>query len=98
MDLCVSLYKNILNVFNDDRFQYQTIKPSEKPKAGFNYEQWKKVGEKLCDLFFMLGKKETIGKGSDRYDGVYVIVYNLDRPPYWLPVTSHEAFTLLIDY
>jgi len=45
-------------------------------------------------MFYMPGKKETIGKGIDRYNRETVIIYNPDRPAYWLPVSIREAFRL----
>ncbi|MGA9363883.1 MAG: hypothetical protein WBW16_05885 [Bacteroidota bacterium] len=88
---------NVLNPFTRNILGGSTFKPSEKPKAGFNYEAWNKVGEKLRDMLQMPGKKETLEPGMDRYNNESVIIYNPDRPPYWLPVTIREAFTLLIE-
>jgi hypothetical protein len=49
------------------------------------------------NLYVVPAKKE-LEKGIDVYNGdeCYVI-YNPDRPPYWLPVTIKEAFTALIE-
>jgi hypothetical protein len=44
------------------------------------------------DLFAVAEKKETIEPGIDVYDGECFVIYNPDRPDYWLPVTVKEAF------
>ena len=44
------------------------------------------------DFFTVPEKKETIEPGIDVYDGECYMVYNPDRPDYWLPVTVKEAF------
>ena len=44
------------------------------------------------------GKKETLAPGIDRYNGQDIVVYNPDRPPYWLPVTVREVYKLTYDY
>ncbi len=47
------------------------------------------------DLFMIPPHKETIQPGIDRYDGEVYVLYNPDRPAYWLPVTVNEAFDAL---
>lgn len=89
---------NRIKPLNSDGFGYSSFKPSEKPKAGFNYEKWNEVGEKIRDLFYIPGNKETIERGLDRYGAELVVVYNPDRPDFWVPVTLREASTLLMDY
>lgn len=89
---------NRLNPFTGVGFGLSTPKPTETPKAGFNYEEWDNVGERIRDLIYVPAKKETLERGIDRYDDYTVVIYNPDNPPYWLPVTIREAFTLLIDY
>ncbi len=37
-------------------------------------------------------KKETIDPGIDVYDGECWVIYDPERPPYWVPVTVEEAF------
>lgn len=47
------------------------------------------------DFFAVPEKKETIAPGIDIYDGECFVVYNPDRPDYWLPVTVKEAFDVV---
>ena len=47
------------------------------------------------DFFTIPLKKETIEPGIDVYDGECYLVYNSDRPDYWLPVTVKEAFDVV---
>jgi hypothetical protein len=44
------------------------------------------------DFFAVSEKKETVTPGIDVYDGECFVIYNPDRPDYWLPVTVKEAF------
>jgi len=37
-------------------------------------------------------RKKNIGYGIDVYDKECFVVYDPDRPPYWIPVTVEEAF------
>ena len=46
------------------------------------------------DLFTVPDKKETIAPGIDVYDGECFVLYNPNRPDYWLPVTVKEAFVV----
>lgn len=48
--------------------------------------------------FTVSSKKETLAPGIDVYDGERYVVYNPDRPPYWLPITVGEAFGKLKAY
>jgi len=47
------------------------------------------------DFFTVTEKKETIEPGIDVYDGECYVVYNPDRPDYWIPVTVKEAFDVV---
>jgi hypothetical protein len=47
------------------------------------------------DFFTVPEKKETIEPGIDVYDGECYVVYNPDRPDYWVPVTVKEAFDIV---
>jgi hypothetical protein len=47
--------------------------------------------------FSVPGKKETIRPGIDVYDNEFYVMYNPDRPRYWLPVTVREAYTKLVE-
>jgi hypothetical protein len=48
------------------------------------------------NFFTVPEKKETIAPGIDLYDGECVVIYNPNRPDYWLPVTVKEAFDLVL--
>ncbi|MEI6274627.1 MAG: hypothetical protein WCP08_01495 [Prolixibacteraceae bacterium] len=51
----------------------------------------------LRELFFLPGVKEEVSSGVDRY-GDNLIIYNPERPAYWVQVTIREVFRLLMDY
>jgi hypothetical protein len=91
------LETNRLKSFNGGGFSVITD-TKDKPKQGFNRKQWEEASDKLNELFVMPGKKETIGRGMDRYNKDFIIVYTPERPSYWLPVTIREAFDVLFDY
>jgi hypothetical protein len=48
--------------------------------------------------FTVPAKKETLMPGIDVYDGERYVVYNPDRPSYWLPLTVGEAFDKMKAY
>jgi hypothetical protein len=50
------------------------------------------------DFFTVPEKKETIAPGIDVYDGECFVIYNPDRPDYWLPVTVKEAFDVIYEW
>lgn len=85
------------NVFGSN-YSLGASKPTEKPKEGFNYEKWKSVSDKLHDCIYIPGQKEELGNGIDRYSSELIVVYNPERPPYYLPVKFRELAEWLIDY
>ncbi len=48
------------------------------------------------NYFMIPAKKETLRPGIDVYDGEMYIIYNPDRPSYWLPVTVRDVYTKII--
>lgn len=88
---------SLQNVFGAN-YSPGASKPSENIKAGFNYEKWKSVSDKLRDCIYLPGAKEQPGNGIDRYESELIIVYNPDRPPYYLPVKFRELAEMLIEY
>jgi hypothetical protein len=85
------------NVFGGN-YSLGASKPTDKPKEGFNYEKWKSVSDKLQDCIYIPGQKEELGNGIDRYSSELIVVYNPERPPYYLPVRFREIAEWLIDY
>ncbi len=53
---------------------------------------WTSGFSRKPDFIAVPEKKETIAPGIDMYDGECFVIYNPDRPDYWLPVTVKEAF------
>lgn len=89
---------NNLNYFASSSYSSGTSKPTEKPKDGFNYEKWESIGAKLKECFYIPGAREELRPGVDRYSSELVIVYNPERPPYYLPVKFREMAEWLIGY
>jgi hypothetical protein len=92
------LQVNNLNSFAGSSFSSVTSKPTEEPKQGFNFEKWKSVSEKLSECFSIPGQKEELANGIDRYNSEIIVVYNPERPPYYLPVKFRELAEWKIDY
>ncbi|MDO9253971.1 MAG: hypothetical protein Q7U54_00560 [Bacteroidales bacterium] len=91
------LINSLEHVFGPN-YSMGASKPTEKPKEGFNYEKWKSVSDKLHDIIYLPGQKEELGNGIDRYSSEKIVVYNPERPPYYLPVKFRELAELLIEY
>jgi hypothetical protein len=89
---------NNLYSFAGSSFNSSASKPTEEPKAGFNFEKWKSVSEKLSECFNIPGEKEELGNGVDRYNSEIIVVYNPERPPYYLPVKFRELAEWKIEY
>jgi hypothetical protein len=89
---------NSLNNVFGGNYSLGASKPTDPPKAGFNYEKWKSVNDKLHDCIYLPGEKEELGNGIDRYISEIIVVYNPERPPYYLPVKFRELAELLIEY
>lgn len=53
---------------------------------------WADFHDAAHSYFTMPLRKKTIEPGIDVYDGECWVLYNPDRPPYWIPVTVEEAF------
>ena len=94
------LQVNQLNSFTNggSSYSFDTAKPSEPPKEGFNFEKWKSAGAKTSGCFCIPGAKEELGNGIDRYGSELIVVYNPERPPYYLPVKFRELAEALIEY
>ena len=71
--------------------------PKEEQKPGFDKQKFEAASNRLNDLFQEPGKKEVLQPGLDRY-GETVILYNPERPDYWLPVSLKEVYDILKAY
>jgi hypothetical protein len=86
------LNKNGIPVFNSIEPPEWTIiinKPRSYTIANFEPDK---------TYFTVPSKKDTIMPGIDVYDGENYVVYNPDRPPYYLPLTVGEAFDKMKAY
>ncbi len=78
---------------------YAVNKPNKDDcKPGFDFEKWKSATLKMREVFHTPGNKETLAPGIDVYGGDKIIIYNPDRPNYWLPVTVKEMYDIWFDY
>jgi len=59
---------------------------------------WTSGFSRKPDLFGVSENKETIAPGIDVYDGECFVIYNPNRPDYWLPVTVKEAFDVAYEW
>ena len=52
----------------------------------------------LCDLFVIFPLENEIAPGVRLYGDGNLIVFNPDRPPFWVPVTVKEVMGLMMTY
>ncbi len=80
---------------NKGKITYNTIEPPQWSilinNISVNY--WNNFNTDKC-CFTIPFNKKTIAAGIDVYDDVTYVIYDPNRPPYWLPVTVEEAFAL----
>ena len=96
---CWKVQVNHLSSFaNSGSYAYGTAKPSETPREGFNYEKWVNAGAKVLGCFSIPGPKEELGNGVDRYGSELIVIYNPERPYYYLPVKFRDLAVAMIEY
>jgi len=93
-----SVIVNSLDNAFGSNYSLGASKPTETPRTGFNYDKWKSVNDKLSECFHLPGQKEELGNGIDRYNSEIIVIYNPERPPYYLPVKFRELAELKIEY
>jgi hypothetical protein len=76
----------------------QSYESKDRKKPVTQKEKWEEAGRRLSELVYTTGTKETLAPGIDRYNGQDIVIYNPDRPPYWLPITVREMYKLTYDY
>jgi len=72
------------------------VRDADNPN--FDQKKWEQAAARTREIFFTPGKKETLEPGIDRYASETVIIYNPNRPDYWIPVTIKEVFEALIEF
>ena len=93
-----SVTVNKLKGFVGANYSLGASKPDETQKPGFNYEKWKAVSDNLKEITYLVGEKEELGNGIDRYISEIIVIYNPERPAYYLPVKFREIAELKIEY
>jgi hypothetical protein len=77
----------------DGKVVYNTIEPPSWSLYTNDFiPGWSDMFDGAHSYFTMPLKKKTMEPGIDVYDGECWVLYNPDRPPYWIPVTVEEAF------
>lgn len=89
---------NDLNSFTGRSYGQGASKPTEPTKPGFDFARWNAVNDRLSECFSFPGPREVLDNGIDRYSSELIVVYNPDRPPYFLPVTFRELAENTIAY
>ncbi len=93
------IHINQLSITSCNSLGFRTSgKINDADNPNFNQKKWDLAAEKSSPIFFIPGKKETLVPGVDVYADETVIVYNPERPDYWLPVTIKEIFEAWIDF
>ena len=77
----------------DGKIVYNTIEPPSWSLYTNDFiPGWSDIFDAAHSYFTMPLRKKTVEPGIDVYDGECWVLYNPDRPPYWIPVTVEEAF------
>ena len=77
----------------DGKVVYNTIEPPSWSLYTNDFiPGWSDIFDGAHSYFTMPLRKKTVEPGIDVYDGECWVLYNPDRPPYWIPVTVEEAF------
>ena len=86
-EICTFFYNK------DGKVVYNTIEPPSWSLYTNEFiPGWSDTFDRAHSYFTMPLKKKTVEPGIDVYDGECWVLYNPDRPPYWIPVTVEEAF------
>lgn len=86
-EICTFFYSK------EGKVVYNTIEPpSWSLYTNDFFPGWSDTFDGAHSYFTMPLKKKTVEPGIDVYDGEIWVLYNPDRPPYWIPVTVEEAF------
>lgn len=81
-------------LYSKGKITYNTIEPPEWTILLNNISgYWNGFNTEKC-MFTTPFNKKTIAPGIDVYDNFTFVIYDPSRPPYWVPVTVEEAFTL----
>jgi len=89
---------NKINSIGGAAYGYTAFKPWGNVREGFNFELWESAAEKVNEIFFCPANKQTLAPGVDLYKESDIVLYNPERPAYWMPVTIRESFDLLYNY
>lgn len=81
-------------LYNKGKITYNAIEPPEwsvfvNRMSGY----WNGFNTEKC-MFTIPFNKKTIAPGIDVYDNVTYVIYDPARPPYWIPVSVEEGFTV----
>lgn len=89
---------NMMEKFCSDGFNVSDqSNSSTRTNPDFTEEATTKATVALRELFFSPGVKKQIAPGIDRYND-YIVIYNPERPPYWVQVTIREVYKRIMDY
>ena len=81
-------------LYSKGKIVFNAIEPPEwTVLVNFMSGYWNGFNTEKC-MFTTPFKKETIAPGVDVYDNYTFVIYDPNRPPYWVPVTVEEAFAV----
>ena len=105
--------KEVQHMIEPPQFRFQVNKPEKFCSNGFNVSDNSNSSTRtnpdfsedvttratvaLRELFFSPGVRKQIAHGIDRYGDFYVL-YNPERPAYWVQVTIREVYRRIMDY
>jgi len=89
---------NMTEKFCSNGFNMNNYSNAYNPtNSAFSSEGMDKATFALREIFYLPGIKKDVSPGIDRYGDV-VVIFNPDRPSYWVHVTIREVLRLMTDY
>ena len=86
-EICTFFYNK------EGKVAYNTIEPPSWSLCTNDFiPGWSDIFDIKYSYFTVPLRKKTVEPGIDVYDGECWVLFNPDRPPYWIPVTVEEAF------
>jgi hypothetical protein len=89
---------NMTEKFCSNGFNMTNYSNTYNPtNSAFSEEGMDKATFALREIFYLPGIKKEVSLGIDRYSD-QVVIFNPDRPAYWVQVTIREVFRMMMDY
>lgn len=91
-----SFYINNTHAGHGTNFYYEGYKVQDDPPA--LEAPFEKATATLADLFAVFPFEKEIASGVHLYGNGNLVIFNPDRPPFWVPVTVKEVMDMKLTY